>query len=238
MPVTALATLTIVAALSNADSLFSEANRAYEAGQYEAAAATYEEIRQSGLECPELYFNLGNAYYRQGELGRAILSFRRCLKLAPRDREARRNLELTRARVGDQPRPPLVTRIATSVVETFSSRELTRAVLVLCWAAGILGFCHVVGRSRWSRVALITVLAVAVPCLLLWWSRLSFEKQPLAVLIETAAARSGPGDDYQLQFTAGEGTEVMEERREHGWHLVRVPQGHRGWVKAEKLERW
>ncbi len=235
---TALPTLILIAALSSADSLFSEANRAYEATQYEAAGAAYEEIRQSQLECPELYFNLGNTYYRQGELGKAILSFRRCLRLNPRDREARRNLELTRNRVGDQPRPPLLRKIATTVLETFSSRELTRAVLALYWAAGILVSYRLVRRSRRTRIALIIVLVVAVPCLLLWWGRLSFERQPVAVLIETAAARSGPGDDYQLQFTAGEGTEVREERREHGWYLVRVPQGHRGWVKAEKLERW
>ncbi len=228
-----------VAALSTADSLFAEANRAYEATEYGAAAATYQEILHSGLECAELYFNLGNTHYRQGALGKAILAYRRCLRLAPRDREARRNLALARTRVGNQPEPsPVLSRIATAVLETFSSRELTHALLIVYWAAGIVGLHHLMRRRRWSRTALVTALALAVPCLILWWGRLAIERKPLAVLVETAAARSGPGLDYRLQFTAGEGTEVLEEKREHGWHLVRVPQGHRGWVEAAKLERW
>jgi tetratricopeptide (TPR) repeat protein len=237
--VTGLATVLAVAALSGADSLFAEANRAYEASEYRVAAATYQEILQSGLESPELYFNVGNAQYRLGALGKAILAYRRCLRLAPRDREARRNLALARTRVGNQPEPsPVLSRIATVLLEAFSSRELTHALLLIYWVAGIVGLCHLMKRCRWSRTALITLLALAVPVLILWWARLTFERKPLAVLVETAAARSGPGVDYRLQFTAGEGTEVLEEKREHGWHLVRVPQGHRGWVEAEKLERW
>jgi tetratricopeptide (TPR) repeat protein len=219
--------------------LFAVGNQAYEAGSYAEAVAAYKRIRSSGLGSPELHLNLGNAHYRRGELGKAILSYRRCLRLSPRDGDAKWNLQLARERAGSQPQTlSLVGRVVRSVVESFSSSELTGALVMLLWSSGAIGLYHVLKRSRWSAMALLALGLASVPILLLWAGRVAVEGEPLAVVIETAAGRSGPGGDYQLEFTAGEGTEVVVEKSQEGWALVTVPAGYRGWIEDDKLERW
>ncbi len=225
--------------LSHADSLFNDANRAYEEGRYADASALYETIRDAGLESPELYFNMGDAYFRQGRLGKTILSYRRCLRLSPRDGDARHNLLLVRRLVTEQPAQASVAeRLTVAILETFSSRELTTALLTLYWVSCLVGLYHLFRGGRWTRALLLMLGACSVLLVLLWVGRFTREKKPLGVVTETADARSGPGQDYQLQFAAGEGTEVLIEKSERGWHLVRVPGGHRGWIETGSVERW
>ena len=72
--------------------LFAEANTAYESGDYEMAIATYLDVVDMGVVDEDLYYNLGNAFYKTGQLGPAILYYERARRLAPRNDDINQNL--------------------------------------------------------------------------------------------------------------------------------------------------
>jgi tetratricopeptide (TPR) repeat protein len=84
------------------DGLFAAGNAAYEEERYDDAVAAYQKILGFGVSDPRLLYNLGNAWFRLGRLGPAILSYERALRLDPSDREARDNLELSRGLIRDR----------------------------------------------------------------------------------------------------------------------------------------
>src|SRR5262245_15874464 len=97
-----LGTLMICADLWPQDSRFDEGNRLYQAGNYSESLKRYEEIVADGYEAPALYYNIGNAQFKLGHLGQAIVSYERALRLAPRDADVRANLDLARSMTADE----------------------------------------------------------------------------------------------------------------------------------------
>ena len=85
-----------------ANQLFEEANGAYQAKKYNEAADLYEQLLAEGYCSAELEYNLGNAYFRQNELGRAILHFERASLLSPNDGDIRHNLKTAKSKVVDE----------------------------------------------------------------------------------------------------------------------------------------
>src|SRR6266478_1727312 len=73
---------------------FAKANQEYAAGDFKAAIDDYEELVRSGRDTPNLFYNLGNAYFRKNDFGRAILSYERALALDPHHPEAEANLRI------------------------------------------------------------------------------------------------------------------------------------------------
>ena len=80
---------------------FTQANKLYEEGKYTQAAAAYEKITRAGAVSPALYFNLGNACLKAGQIGRAVCAYRQAETLAPRDPDIRANLQIARNQAGD-----------------------------------------------------------------------------------------------------------------------------------------
>src|SRR5262245_59003220 len=92
-------TLSLSAAAEREPSHFEQANRLYEEGKYTEAICLYEATVRAGRHSPGVFFNLGNAYFKSGELGRAIYNFRRAEALAPRDPDIQANLRFARERI-------------------------------------------------------------------------------------------------------------------------------------------
>ena len=82
-----------------------EAETAYTSEDYAKAIALYEEVLSSHGESAAVYYNLGNAYYKAGKLGPAILNYERCLLLQPGDADARFNLQMARQKTIDKIEP-------------------------------------------------------------------------------------------------------------------------------------
>ena len=95
----------VIAGISSADEAaqtFEQANQLYLQAKYPDAIAQYEKILQSGFESGELYFNLGNAYYKSGSIQKAILNYERARQLLPRDEDVQFNLQLANLQVVDK----------------------------------------------------------------------------------------------------------------------------------------
>src|SRR5215469_5260146 len=89
MPLLLFALGVVAAGGATAESAFDEANKLYEQGKYTEAANGYEKILQSGQVSAAVLYNLGNAFFKSGQLGRAIATYRRAQQLAPRDPDLR-----------------------------------------------------------------------------------------------------------------------------------------------------
>ena len=110
----ALCSLLVVSATGqSADTLFSRANDLYRAGAFAQAAQQYEAILSQGSVSGEVQFNLGNCYYREGGVGRAILAFERAQRLMPSDDDVAHNLHLAPVKV---PLEPPAARVVADVV--------------------------------------------------------------------------------------------------------------------------
>ena len=248
--VLALATATLLTVTSAPvplhaqDELFEEGNRLYQQEDYQGALANYLRIREAGFESPDLHYNIGNAYFKANELGRAILYYERARRLAPNDADILANLELARALGADEIVP--LPRFWLFRVGSWWMNLFPRSLLIGLTAAGYLMAAGAVvmlvlrlGAAAWARRAAVAG-GIAV---LVLGTTLTVRETGLGqprhgvVLAAEVGVQSAPSDDPALQlFVIHEGTRVRVDRRSDEWLEVVLDDGKVGWVRAEVLE--
>ncbi len=211
------------------DAEFGAAAAAYDAGDYDDAIARYETLLAAGWQAPELDYNLGNAYYRQGELGLAILHYKRALQLAPRDAQARHNLEF-------------VLRAADAVQPTGTGwgRLLRRlrwgewvVLVVVAWWMLMLQCARRVWRGQpiFRGPLIIVWLAVGVLALIGIGQQIDLERRPEYVITSVGQeALFAPLDSATAHFTLPAGSVVRIVDVANGWYRIRLDQKE-GWVR-------
>ncbi|HQG68575.1 MAG TPA: tetratricopeptide repeat protein, partial [Paludibacteraceae bacterium] len=130
------------------------ANDLYAKGNFHAAAEQYEKILKNEGIAPELYYNLGNAYYKMNEIGLAILNYERALKLSPRFEDARFNLQLAQQKVLDNVnynQQFFIQRWITNLMHMFTSNQWFTAGYLFFLAALIFAFLFAFGSSVRQR---------------------------------------------------------------------------------------
>jgi len=229
---------------SDAAALFDEGNRLYQAGDFEGALAAYLRIRDSGLESGDLLYNIGNAYFKLGELGPAILFYERARGALPHDESVRANLELARSLTVDRV-TPLPGFWLTSVVRWWVDlvpRGLLIGIVALGYllAAGGL-FLRILGvGSRHLGRGLIVAGGVVT---LVFGANLLVRELGLwrpergVMLASETPVQSAPASDPSLQlFSVHEGTIVRIDRRSEEWLEIVLEDGKVGWVRSDSLE--
>ena len=227
--------------------LMSEANERFSRGEYAEAAQQYESLIADGFRDAALFYNLGNAYFEQGDFGRAILYYLRAERLFPRDPDIRANLELARSHTVDNLHvegDSLVASLSNIAHRWMTPAGLGTAVLLLWLLGGLtLAALFVVSRSRRLAVVLRTVMACAFLLALLmlpfWLSLLYADpyKNTGVVIAEAVEVASGPGAQYGTEFTLHSGAQVKVIDSRKGWMMVTLPGGElRGWLPARTIE--
>ncbi|MDH7514533.1 MAG: tetratricopeptide repeat protein [Bacteroidota bacterium] len=228
------------------DRSWGEAASAYHAGDYGHAVEIYEHILANGFASPALYYNLGNAYYRRGELGKSILCYRRALVLQPSSQYIRDNLALAEMRVKDRVEPiPLLFIIRkwnelkeTSTVWALAVGACFPLWLLMAAVFVFFGFERVVLR----RVALfggcISFLFLAASLFLLFDKMEDLSARRTAVILaREAPLRVSPEMGAPQQFLVHEGLTVEVLEQKGNWLHVRLADGTKGWLLADSLER-
>ena len=228
------------------EAFFDEGNRRYQDGDFTGALASYVRILDEGLESGELYYNVGNTYFKLGEVGPAILYYERARRLMPGDDDLLANLELARSLTADDiaplpgfwlfsavgwwvgvlPRPALVWLVALAYLTA-----MTAVLLVIISPATAL--------ATWGRRVAIAGAAVTVVLgINLAVRELGVGADEEAVImVEETEVQSAPSDDSTLQiFAVHEGTKVRIDRRSETWTEIVLEDGKVGWVRADQIE--
>jgi tetratricopeptide (TPR) repeat protein len=222
------------------EALFFRANEAYKAGRFQEAVNGYSQLIQSGHKSGPLFYNLGNAYFRQNQLGRAILNYERARLLMPRDADLNFNLRYACDQMRDAVAESQGLMNTTFFwLNTFNLHELFwsfAALNVVLWTFLVT---RLFKRPDWMFYPFLIVLIawfIAGFSFGLKWYQLYTDARGVVVQEETSVL-AGPDINDTLLFKLHAGTEVCQERSEDGWSLVSLPDKKRGWVKKEAVER-
>ncbi len=226
--------------VQSAHEYFFEANRAYKNDQFQRAVDGYLELIENGNENGHIFYNLGNAYYRLGDLGRAILFFERARLLLPRDDDLLFNLTHARNQAVD----------AVDDLETFSlndflgldSLNLYETFLIFTIFNGFFLFIlatRLYIKTEWSyylSIFLVIVVGIGACTLALKWYEVATDNRAV-VLSDEVEVRAGPEPGDTALFKIHEGTVVHYERTEGDWVLLHLSEDKRGWAQSKHLER-
>ena len=225
--------------------LMARANAHYDREEYSEAIQQYEALIGRGYRDAAVHYNLGNTYLENGDLGRAILNYRRAEELSPRDPEILANLQLARSRTVDQLEAEGASLVAS--ISDFGRRwattgEFGLAALML-WAVGAVTVGALILRPNIQRRNIlrngaVVCFAVMLICLVLLLSMLySNPYKNTGVVTEgIVEVLSGPGQQYEEVFTLHSGAQVRLVDSHHGWLQVALPGGElRGWAPAHAL---
>jgi tetratricopeptide (TPR) repeat protein len=219
-----------------------EANRLYEEGEFTEAAARYQALVDAGVQDGRLYYNLGDAHFKAGDLGRAILNYRRAQRLLPRDGDVAANLELARAQTLDRievENEGAIIKLVRRLIGWTTLDEAAIAALLLWIALCGLVTGAIIWRGR--RRALLYVAGVVAILLFLGALSIGIKlldergRPPAVVVAPEVAVRSGPGDDYLTEFTLHAGAEVRLVERRGGWMRIALPGDLQGWAPSEAV---
>lgn len=223
--------------------LVRQARQAYDQGAYLTAIDLYQQLIDKGYQDGTLYYNLGNAAFKAGQLGAAIAYYRRAAKQYPWDEDIEHNLEFARRLVKktDIERGP-IEAVVNGFFLKLSAEQLSLAALALylplmgMMALFILKKNH---QAGWKWVAAALGLLFMGTALLASIRVMVANNVKWGVIVsDQAEARNGPGDDYQVGFTIPEGREVRVFSQESDWIAIGLtPEGYKGWVKIQDIWR-
>ena len=225
------------------DEAWRRGNEAYLHGDYASAAAAYEELEHQGVVSADLYFNLGDAYFRKGALGPAIWAFEKAAALDPGNEDARYNLgearklaaRAARDRIEGEDRDPLWIRAVTALgpsTETWLFLAVYLAffaLIVIRWRAR-----DDLRPALGAGVAVLGAAALLTGALL--FGRTQLDRLPFGVVLPDAVAvKDGADDNYRTAFEVHAGLRVRMIERDQDWLRVRLGNGLEGWVHASQI---
>jgi tetratricopeptide (TPR) repeat protein len=216
---------------------FSEANRLYEQGHYAQAAAAYEQIIRNRQASTAIYFNLGNAHFKSGRIGQAIVAYRQAQTLAPRDADVRTNLQLARKKAagGGEFAESLWSRFMRAL--TLNEWTILASVTVALWFLLLLAREW---RPEWKEslrgyTAATGVLTACMAALLLGAIYERFYVSSAVVVISEAVVRRGPFEESPASFTIRDGAELAVLDRKEQWWQVADAANQIGWVPESQV---
>ncbi|MCB0517926.1 MAG: SH3 domain-containing protein [Lewinellaceae bacterium] len=229
-----------------ADDRFQQANNAYQKNDFANAAQLYQQVLAEGFNSPELQYNLGNTYYKQDSLGKAILHYERALVLAPNDADTKANLAIAKAQVKGElePLPEFFLTAAWKKLRNTISSSYWGIVALAFWWLGFGALAvWLMGKSRKQKktgflAGTACLLLSLLPYSLALSSSMYEQNTRQAILLKDAAPlRSAPDKDGSELLTLYEGTKVQLLDFLGGWWQVKLPNGERGWLDGKYLEK-
>jgi tetratricopeptide (TPR) repeat protein len=221
------------------DAHFEAGNRAYARGQYDRALARYRRIVEAGYASATLYYNMGNAAFRAGEVGQAIRYYETARRRRPDDPRIRHNLQQARQRAGTPAPDP---RAWTRAVEGWPVGLLWLAGGLLVAAAcawSVVRVARDADAAPWRRPAVLGTVATGglLVAVAAGASALQSEGRRAVVVAETVPLQAGPSAGARSDTTLAEGLVVRVRGRQGAWTGVRLSDGTTGWLQERSIAR-
>ncbi len=218
---------------------FETANNAYKEGNYHQASEIYSRIIADGRNSEGVFYNLGNAYWRMGETGRARLYWEKALKINPSNRDAAYNIGLIKKTIGEdsgESSAAAVTRICSKIM---GLNAMTVTVSVAAWAALLFFLGYYLRRREgfiWAGAASLVIFLILLAGLL---TRLEVQlKSSRGIILRKTSIYSAPGTIADAQGTVPEGKKVVIISETKDWVSAGIPEENiQFWVPVEVIEK-
>ena len=222
-----------------------DADSAYVNGNYQEAIKVYESLLKQG-ESAELYYNLGNAYYRTENITRAVLNYERALLLSPGDGDIRFNLQIARSKTIDKIVPESEMFFVTwyrSLVNIMSVDGWGRMALVSLALVIVLFLVYLFSARVWvQKVGFfgggILLVVFVFSNFFAWQQRQQLLNREGAIVVApSVTVKSTPAQNGTDLFILHEGTKVViTDGSMKSWREIRLADGKKGWIESKKIE--
>ena len=219
--------------------LFKNANQQYEKANYKEALKSYQQLLDQGYISSELYYNIGNVYYRLNELPLAILNYEKAHKLNPGDEDTRVNLQLASSKITDkfESIPTFfLTRWWHGRLLFFSASawSVMSITAILLGSVLLIVYLFALSLPIKKTAFYVGVLFVVLGLLSLMMSAAQghyFEAHDNAIVFSgTVHVKAGPSEKERTLLVIHEGTKVTIKARNQSWINVELPDGNTGWI--------
>ena len=226
-------------------SLFEQGKSLYKAEKYQEAILSWMKILDHEKHSSELYFNLGNAYYKLNNIGPSIYYFEKALLLAPNDRDIKNNLSFAEnARVDAiDPLPKTIFYKwyhAISDLLTFDGWAYTSIffvfICVLCFLMYYFSYSEIIKRFFFVSSA-ISIFSLGMSLSMAFSTyEDAIKNNPAIIFAESSDVREAPNLRSEISFIIHEGTKVQILERDTDWGLVEIANGKEGWIPLIDLK--
>ena len=227
------------------EKMFQDGNEYYRQKQYDKAIETYSQIIHAGFESAPLYYNLGNAYYRSGKIGYAILYYEKALRLSPGDEDILHNLTLANLKIIDKVESLpkfFLFQWWEALLSLFNSSGWT-IISYICYIILIIsvGFYFYIKTGSQQRVVLVTgltgllLLIISSSILAVKLNReLTINNGIVVQNVVNVKLSPDPGSNDA--FIVHEGLKVILEDKVDEWVKIRLGDGKVGWLPQEDVK--
>ncbi len=242
----ALAMQTSFAIGQSADSLIYKANEAYNQGLYDSAIATYERVLDENLESYRLYYNIGNAYFKNNDIPSAILYYEKAKKLAPNDEDVSFNLSIANSMIVDKIEkvPEMFYQKWWNYFYNMFDADTWTVISVVSWLVLLL----LIGVFILAKTRRVKKMSFYFGLLFLFTSLATFglasqkyyytkEHKDAIVFTPTITAKSSPTRSAVDLFVIHEGTKVRIVDQVQGWVKIKLHDGSIGWLPGDAVKR-
>lgn len=228
--------------LANGD--LKKAEKAYDSKKYAEALLEYEKLILAGNTSFELHYNLGNCFYKNNELGKAIYQYELAKKINPTDEDLNINLEIAKSKTIDKIDTKenfFITGLKSSVLNLFTTNKWATLTIIFIWLSVILFFIFFYKNNliikRFSFVIGSIFLVLFLTSYLLGYLALNSKQENKYGIIITKKIKivNEPNYSSSIKFMLNEGTKIKIIENNKEWLLIKIDNGNEGWVKLKDI---
>lgn len=224
---------------------FNEANVLYEKGDYENSIKLFEKIISGGFENGEIYYNLGNAYYKAGDIVSCILNYERALKFMPGDQDLVENLKIARLSLidkTDEPEDAPFFTLYSNFRNGYNIYSVSKMFYLMLIITAILISLYILLKNTLLNKLLMVLSAVSVLIFLLYsytyYDITTINSQRFGVICEDkVSVLSSPDENVNSKelFYLHRGTKAQISRSNEEWFEISLDEEKKGWIKKGSL---
>jgi tetratricopeptide (TPR) repeat protein len=231
---------------SNRSKIYHDANIAYQKLDYEKSILLYEQLVKSNYVSLEIYYNLGNSYFKAGNFAKAIVNYERALKIAPDDEDVNFNLKIASLKVVDKIEtvPEVFYKKWTNDIASLLPADTWTLILIfLVWLLFGSAAFYIIGRTVAAKktafiggIFILSITCITAVIAKRSYSKTSIDEQGI-VMSSSVYIKSSPDEKGNDLFILHEGTKVEVLDQLNDWKKIRIANGSVGWMKVEEMEK-
>jgi tetratricopeptide (TPR) repeat protein len=234
----------LFASPAHSNPFLEKAERAYDSKKYKEAIESYEKLVEEGYTSYQLYFNLGNAYYRNNDLGKAIYYYELARKIEPNDEDVRINLAIASGKTIDKIDAKenfFISAVKTNILSSFSTTAWAWITVFSLVGACLLFFVFVNSNTLLiKRIALLVSSLLVISFVVTYFLGSSamnakYENKFAIILSKEVKIMNEPTALAKSKFSLHEGTKIRVVENNGNWLLIKLDNGNEGWVKMNDV---